>query len=182
MNLILRLLTPIRKLIEPPEKLISWIGVKPGMTVADIGCGPGYLTIPLARSVGIGGKIYAIEIDEKAAKYLEKKVKDLGLVNVEVKILDAENLDGIPDNHVDISIMLYSLHHFSNIRKALQEAYRITRPGGRLVIIDPMKERMLGHGTIIENVLKELINSGFKPKTFEKNLFTYRAVAWKNGG
>ncbi len=180
MNLSLRLLAPIRRLVEPPEKLISWMGVERGMKVADIGCGPGYLAIPLARSVGNDGRVYAIDVDEKAAEYLEESVKRLGLRNVEVRVAAAESLDGLPDDHVDLSIMLHSLHHFSDKEKALREAYRITKPGGRLVIIEPIKERMLGHGTNINEVSETLSSSGFRLETSERRLLTYRIIAWKD--
>jgi len=45
---------------ENPETILSEAGVKPGEVVADIGCGTGYFTIPLAKHVGKRGKVYAL--------------------------------------------------------------------------------------------------------------------------
>ena len=179
MNLSLRLLTPVRKLIEPPKKILSWMDVKPGMNVADIGCGPGYLTIPLAEMVGPQGKVYAIEIDEAASRYLREKAERLGLSNVEVRVLDASFMEDVPNNSVDLAVMLHSLHHFNNMTDALKEAYRIIKPGGKLAIIDPIRERMMGHGTSVREVSETLSRIGFDVGIVEKGFLTFRLMAWK---
>ena len=58
------LANPLRRLLEEPEKLIGPF-VKEGMTVVDYGCGMGFFTLPMARLVGPGGKVIAVDVQEK---------------------------------------------------------------------------------------------------------------------
>jgi tRNA A58 N-methylase Trm61 len=52
---------PERFLFEDPDAILSEVGVKPGEVVADIGCGAGFFTLPLAKYVGKSGKVYALD-------------------------------------------------------------------------------------------------------------------------
>ena len=65
-------LDPLRKLFEPPKRLIEPY-VKKGQVVADLGCGSGYYTLPLADLVGPEGKVCAVDLGKKSVRTLEKK-------------------------------------------------------------------------------------------------------------
>jgi ubiquinone/menaquinone biosynthesis C-methylase UbiE len=72
----------LRRLFDPPQSLVERYASE-GQVVADLGCGPGYYTIALAESVGLNGKVYAVDSDEKAILAVEEKAKKRGLDNIE---------------------------------------------------------------------------------------------------
>ena len=65
---------PIRRRIQPPEKIVEWMGVKRDMSLLEIGPGPGTFTFEAARQVGEAGRVYAIDIQESIFTSLNKKI------------------------------------------------------------------------------------------------------------
>ncbi len=59
-----------------PQRALSLLGLSPGMVVADIGAGPGYFTFRMARAVGPGGRVYALEIRDSVLKLLRRRSAD----------------------------------------------------------------------------------------------------------
>ena len=93
-------LDPIRRLFEPPNRLIEPY-VKKGQVVADLGCGSGYYTLPLAELVGPKGKVYAVDLGGDCIQALEKKADKDGHHNVETHASSASDLSFINDKSVD---------------------------------------------------------------------------------
>lgn len=93
---------PLRHLIDSKDKVIKrFIDlVKDNFTVVDLGCGPGYFTIELAK-IFKNGIIYAIDPDKKSIKILEEKIKENDIKNVIIYNSRAQNLDFIKDNSID---------------------------------------------------------------------------------
>jgi ubiquinone/menaquinone biosynthesis C-methylase UbiE len=87
-------------LFEPPQRLVEPY-VKKGQVVADLGCGPGYYTLVLAKNVGPEGKVYAVDLDKKCIQTLEKKAAKAGYHNIEAHASSAANLSFIKDKSVD---------------------------------------------------------------------------------
>ncbi|MGK2877618.1 MAG: class I SAM-dependent methyltransferase [Solirubrobacterales bacterium] len=104
--------------------------------VADIGSGTGLLTLALA---GGAQKVWAIDISERMADYLRAKSSSAGFSNVETVVASAVSLP-LVDGSVDIVVSNYCYHHLSDDDKqrAISEAYRVLRPGGRFVFGDMM--------------------------------------------
>ena len=96
----LTLLYPIRRIFEPPKRLIGPY-VKKDDVVADLGCGPGYYTFALAELTGPEGKVYAVDLGNKCIRAVEKKVKKAGYHNIESHNSSAADLSFIEDNSVD---------------------------------------------------------------------------------
>ena len=123
---------PIRRLLLPPRRLTRPF-VAEGQVVADIGCGPGFCTLELAGIVGPRGKVYAVDVDERALRALERKAARLGHRNVEAHSASATDLRFIPDGSVDFLLahgLLCSMaprHHLA----AVGEMRRVLAPGGR---------------------------------------------------
>jgi ubiquinone/menaquinone biosynthesis C-methylase UbiE len=99
-NVSLSIIGPFRKLFEPSQKLVGPY-VQKGQVVADLGCGTGYYTLVLAKSVGPEGKVYAVDLDKKCIKALEKKAEKAGYHNIEAHALSAADLSYIKDKSVD---------------------------------------------------------------------------------
>jgi ubiquinone/menaquinone biosynthesis C-methylase UbiE len=120
-----------RRLLGEPRKLVARY-VRAGQTAADLGCGPGFFTPALAESVGPGGRVYAVDSDERAVREVERKAKDLNLRNIETRTLSASRLGFIPDGSVDFVLCHGLLCSMAPGERgaALAEIKRILKPDG----------------------------------------------------
>lgn len=118
-------------LFSNPKKYCSY--VKNSQVVADIGCGPGFYTMALANSVGSGGKVYAVDSDEKVIDELEEKVKKGGYHNIETHTASASDLNFIKDQSVDFILangLLCSIAP-QQLESSITEMKRILQPKGQ---------------------------------------------------
>lgn len=129
-----RLLKPERYRELDPEKLLRAEGLGPGGVVADIGCGPGFFTIPAAEIVGPGGMVYALDTQEDMLRSLEERNPP---ENVKT-IVNPEDSLPLPDASVDLALFAYALHETGEGArdKLLGEILRVLKPGARLLLID----------------------------------------------
>ena len=120
----------IRRLISPAKKKVSKFA-RAGAMVADLGCGPGYFTIPMAELVGEGGKVYAIDSDRKSIQKLREKIGP-NLENViETHTASAAHVDMVADQCIDFVFangLLCCMHDHDG---ATREIKRILKPTGR---------------------------------------------------
>jgi len=93
-------LDPIRRLFEPPQRLVEPY-VSSGHVIADLGCGSGYYTFALAELAGSAGRVYAVDLDGKCVRALEKKALKKGHFNIEVHASSASDISYIKDRSVD---------------------------------------------------------------------------------
>ncbi len=152
-----------------PEEVIKEIDIKSGMIVADFGCGAGYFTIPIAKLVKNSGKVFAVDVLKSALGSVISKAKLFGLLNIETLRANVEIVGGskIKDGSVDLVILANILFQCNDYDSVINEAKRITRENGKIVIIDwipdkvplgPKFERCLSE----EDVKKLSIRNGLK--------------------
>jgi ArsR family transcriptional regulator len=104
----------------------------PALDVADIGCGEGYLTLETARwARTVVGIDRSDEVLERAKSLAQRR----HITNVEWKKGDLARLP-LRDESVDVAMLSQSLHHASDPERAVAEAMRVLRPGGRLLVLD----------------------------------------------
>ncbi|MDH4211951.1 MAG: class I SAM-dependent methyltransferase [candidate division WOR-3 bacterium] len=118
----------LRRLFGKPEKYCSY--VKQGQMVADLGCGPGYYTLALAKSVGPEGLVYAVDSDERAVCAVENKAAKHGYKNIEARASSAADLSFIEDGSVDFVLadgLLCSMAPTDH-ESAVREIRRIMKP------------------------------------------------------
>jgi ubiquinone/menaquinone biosynthesis C-methylase UbiE len=144
---------------QKPQELVAAMNIEPGMTVADIGTGTGYMLPFLSRAVGPGGKVFGEDIQ---ADFLEraKAKKD---ANVEL-ILGAETDPKLPPNSVDVALVLDVYHHFDYPDKMLAAIRRALKPGAHLVVVDFYKSASPSPGHIRaerDDVASEIEHNGF---------------------
>lgn len=120
----------------------SWKGLAetllmlmPPLTIADLGAGEGSFSQLLARRAE---RVIAVDNSEKMVSFGRELVARNGLGNVEFRLGDLESLP-IEDESVDLAVLSQALHHARHPQKAVEEAARILRPGGRIVILDLKK-------------------------------------------
>ena len=126
--------------------------VVPGMKGADFGCGGGYFTALLAQIVGSEGIIYAIDIQEDVLKEAQEFLKNLNLRNVKFLKQDLEINCGLPTNSVDFVFISQVLYQSENPDKIIQEAKRVLKNGGYLILLEPKEENYLFSGQKIHSL------------------------------
>ena len=108
-------------------------GIKPGQTVVDYGCGPGRYAIEMARLVGSGGKVIAVDLVDMALQETKDKLEAGGYHNFDVVL--AKGYDsGIADSTADIVFAIDMFHHIADTNAFLREVYRISKPDGLLIL------------------------------------------------
>jgi ubiquinone/menaquinone biosynthesis C-methylase UbiE len=116
------------------DYIISSLGLKPGSIVADIGAGPGVLTLPIAKAVG-AGKVYAVEIDQGFLDRIKAKTRDAGINNV-VTVLGEYSDPKLPARDVDVALFHDVLHHIKERAAYLKATAAYVKPGGRIAIVE----------------------------------------------
>jgi predicted methyltransferase len=158
-----------RDATERPRDLVAEMGVKPGMTVADIGTGPGYMLPYLSEAVGPGGKVLAEDIFDDFLDKARANAAKAGLKNVEF-IKGTDRSPTLPAASLDIIMALDSYHHYDYPRDMLAGFKQALKPGGRLVIVEYYKRSGAmggGNGALTHirlddaGVIKEVEASGF---------------------
>lgn len=125
---------------QMPARVMDEVGVKPGMTVADVGAGDGWFTFYLADRVGPSGRVIAEDIDAKALEAVRERCAREKVSNVSVVVGGMED-PTLPAGAVDVALMVNVLSALGDARTFLGNLAKGLKPHGRLVIIDwdPMK-------------------------------------------
>ena len=87
---------PLRRIFDNPIKTLKAAGIQPGQQVLEVGCGPGFFTIPAVKLVGDNGCIHAIDLHPLAIKMVEKKLQKNSLTNLKVTILPMRQRQDYP--------------------------------------------------------------------------------------
>jgi ubiquinone/menaquinone biosynthesis C-methylase UbiE len=130
---------PKRLSFENPNVILSEAGVKPGDVAADIGCGTGFFTFPLANIVGETGKIFALDTSVTMIKQLIRKARSLRQVE---PLHSRENRFPLEDESLDFVLLANVIHELENWKLFLKEARRILKSGGTICVVDWKKEKM----------------------------------------
>ena len=107
------------------------------MTIADLGAGEGTLSQLMAQKAK---KVIAVDNSQKMVDYGKKLAIDHGYDNLEYRIGDLES-PPIDDNSIDLALFSQTLHHAEKPHRAIESAYRILKPGGKIVVLDLLKHQ-----------------------------------------
>lgn len=118
------------------DGIVATLGLRPGMDVADVGAGTGLFLEPLARGVGEGGTVYAIDISPAFIEHMQERVRDGQLDPPVVTRLSNERSVDLPSRSVDLALVCDTYHHFEYPRSMLWSLHDAIRPGGQLVVVD----------------------------------------------
>ena len=132
-------------LLDPERRLhglgvaefLAEAGLRPGMTMVDYGCGPGFVTLQAAEIVGPAGKVYGLDIHEGMAALARSRAADAGLANVTALLNDGPQAP-LPDGVADLVTCILVLHYNESLRERqaiAADIARLLKPGGRVVVI-----------------------------------------------
>ena len=128
-----------RRQWQDPEAILTGIGLKAGMTFADIGCGGGFFAVPAARMVGKNGKVYGLDAGAASITTLKEQVEKEGLTNLYLTTGRAEDI--VVCNHcADFVFFGIALHDFNDPQLVLKNARLTIKPTGKLIDLDWKKE------------------------------------------
>jgi len=147
-----------------PEKLMDAIGLKEGMTIADIGAGRGRMTVFFSLRVGETGKVYANDIDKDALTYLEHRCQSNNMTNVKTFPGKIDN-PMLPAGEADIAFMVSTYHHLEKPVEMMRNTIPFLKKDGILVIVerDPVKTGQTGNeSTTREKLTKQANEAGFE--------------------
>lgn len=118
-------------IVRNPDNLLKAAGLKPGLKVLEIGCGPGAFTIPAAEIAGKDGFVYAVDIHPLAIKRVKEKIAESRIENIKPILTDASNT-GLLDQEIDLVFMFGMPHVAGGLTNVISEIYRVLKPGGIL--------------------------------------------------
>ena len=120
---------------ERTDLLMTALALKPGMVVADIGAGTGYLSRRMATAVGSGGKVLAVDVQPEMIQMLKQLAQKAQLSQI-VPVQCSETDVGLQPNSVDLAIMVDVYHELAYPFEVLASVIRALKPGGRVVFVE----------------------------------------------
>ena len=118
-----------------PQQLVRLLGIKPGMTIADIGAGSGYYVVRLSPIVGASGRVIAEDVVPDYLENLRRRVRDLGLANVDIVRGEAHD-PKLPARSLDLAILVHMYHEIAQPYALLYNLVPALKPGARIGIVD----------------------------------------------
>jgi SAM-dependent methyltransferase len=149
-----------------PRQLVRLLGIKSGMTVADIGAGSGYYVVRLSPIVGPRGRIIAQDVVPEYLRDLRNRVRDRGLQNVVISRGEPHD-PRLPANSLDIAILVHMYHEIAQPYGLLYNLVPALKSGGRVGIVDaygPTAE----HGTPRALLRCELAAVGYRQISLDR--------------
>lgn len=130
---------PFRRRFAPPSREVGFLDLSPGQTVADLGAGVGYFDPEILLRIGTGGHLFAVDIDADNLALARQRVG--GDSRAEFNIASAARVPHIPADSVDRVLMSLVICCMGDKEGALDEAWRILRPGGVALVTYPKRAR-----------------------------------------
>ncbi len=126
---------PLRRLIHRPEVMLAeW--VKPGLTVLDVGCGMGHFTLGLARMVGEGGRVIAVDLQQRMLDVTLARASRAGLADRVTPHRCEPTALGLTEA-VDFAICCWVVHEVPDQRALLSEVGALLKPEARWLVAEP---------------------------------------------
>ncbi|MBH9965969.1 class I SAM-dependent methyltransferase [[Bacillus] enclensis] len=128
-----KLLDPKRQEMVPVEKVLQLLQLKKDDLVADLGCGNGYLTLPIAEEVDT--KVHAVDLQQEMLEYLQHRAGEAGVTNIEYEKSSLEYLS-FNKNTLDKIVSAFVLHEVPNLTKVFQDLSDMLKDDGLWLILD----------------------------------------------
>ena len=164
-----RLDRPERDQDQKPAQVVDALELKPGMHVADLGAGSGYFTRRFVEAVGETGKVYVIDVEPEALKYVEESLIRMHRRFEAEFILARPDNPKIPVESVDLIFVCDTYHHLEDRADYFRNVKTSLKPGGRIALIDFYHDERSGdldfpkrHLVPREKVIEEMTAAGYR--------------------
>jgi ubiquinone/menaquinone biosynthesis C-methylase UbiE len=166
----------IRRWLQNPQKILSPY-ITEGMTVLDIGCGPGFFSIEMADLVGDKGKVISADLQEGMLQKLRSKIKGTIFENrIALVKCDKDNIN--VSGKADFILAFYMVHEVPDKEKLFVSLKNILKENGQILIVEPK----LFHVTKKEfaSTIEKSVKAGFKAKEGPMLPFSFSALLTHN--
>ena len=170
-----------------PE-IFAALGISAGARVADVGAGSGFFAVRLARAVGAGGRVFAVDVNPTAVRDLKERVAREALANVDV--IAGDPADPHLPGSLDAVLIVNAYHEMADPQRMLDKIRQSLKLGGRLVIVEPIArqrektsraQQWSNHEIALNYVADDLRQAGFtileRRERFVENLLD-RDTEW----
>ena len=149
-------------------RIMSLIPISPHNIIADVGCGPGFFTIPLGKAV-FHGKVHALDVQRKMLNTVKKRLKDIRLTNVKTG-LSKENSVPLKNESVDGVFSAFMIHEIEDSAVLIKDFLRVLKNGGWLALLEWYKRSTEGGPPVKDridsvNLLSIATDAGFRLTT-----------------
>lgn len=128
----------IRRLFQNPQKITGEY-INPGSTIIDLGCGPGFFSIDMAKMTGHSGKVYAVDLQKEMLDLVQQKMIKLNLTDQIILHQCSQDLINLNnDVKADFILAFYMVHETPDPLQFLKEVKTYLNPGGRFLIVEPL--------------------------------------------
>jgi ubiquinone/menaquinone biosynthesis C-methylase UbiE len=160
-----RLDNRIRRWLQDPKKILRPY-IKEGMTVLDLGCGPGFFSIDMARMVGRSGRVIACDLQAGMLQKIKEKIQGTELEERIILHQCEQNTIGL-SNSIDFVLAFYMVHEVSNQEEFFAELGSILKPNGKILMVEPPFHVSKA---VFEQTIRKAQGAGFavgeRPKVF----------------
>lgn len=166
---------PLRRHAQPPDDIPRRMGVKPGMTVLEVGPGNGRYTVAFARAVGPEGRVVALDIEPKMVQRTAARAAAEVITNLEAVVGDVYALQ-FPDATFDAVVMITVAGELPDLPRAFAEFQRVLKPGGTIafgeILVDP-------DFPLPTRLANRALEAGFTLKRYQAGMWQYTLVMEK---
>jgi ubiquinone/menaquinone biosynthesis C-methylase UbiE len=130
-----------REKSEKVGEILAALEADPGKRIADVGAGEGFYSLRIARAVGPTGRVTAVDVSEKYLEKLRARLQQDGVTNVDV-VVGAVDDPRLPEGTFDAVLIYNAYHEMTTPEPILKSIFAALRPGGRLVMSEPLHENV----------------------------------------
>lgn len=142
------------------NRVMDVLGLGPGKDVADIGAGSGWFTVRAAKRVGELGRVYAVDINPEAVRYISDRASKEKLENVKAILSTADDAK-LPANSVDAVLILKTYHEVARPVVLMKNLRAALKPGAKVGVID-RNGNGEDHGIQKDVVIREASDAGYR--------------------
>jgi ubiquinone/menaquinone biosynthesis C-methylase UbiE len=153
----------LRRFFQNPRKILSAC-ITPGMTVIDLGCGPGTFTRAMAELAGEKGTVTGCDIQDEMLRYAKKRSRKTGPESRIIWHRSSPERTGI-EKKADFILSFYMVHEVSDRNSFLGEVYDVLKPKGKYLIAEP---KFHVTETEFQKIIESAEDAGFTAEEYPK--------------
>ncbi len=169
---------PARDEWQKPAELVGLMGIEPGMTVADLGAGTGYMLPHLSAAVGPEGEVLALDVEDAMIAYIEENLAAYGPNVRAVKV--PSDSPGVEPGSLDRLVTINTWHHVAGREAYAAKVLEALKPGGRFVVVEFTLDSPIGAPKEMRvdsaSVAADLKAGGFDASVAEETMPNHHVV------
>ena len=162
----------IRRWLQNPDKILAPY-LKPGIKVIDIGCGPGFFSIEIAKMIGRNGKVYSVDLQEGMLNQIKNKIKGTELEK-RIHLIKSDGDNFVIPEKVDFILAFYMIHEVPDKDNLFKMLINMLNENGRFLVVEPKLFHVSKKE--FELTLQKAKQAGFKITNGPKLPFSHSAI------